>query len=35
MLSPFLDSALEEFWAAEGALTMAYSAKFRQDIFST
>ena len=27
MLSPFLDGALEEFWAAEGALTMAYSGK--------
>ena len=27
MLSPFLDSALEEFWAAEGALTIAYSGK--------
>jgi len=27
MLSPFLTSPLEEFWAAEGALTIAYSGK--------
>jgi hypothetical protein len=28
MLSPFLTSPLEEFWAAEGALTMAYTIAY-------